>query len=251
MHQYLDLGYGISIPMYNLMIGIGAIFGFLIIENEIKKFNIDFKTDKHIYYSIIISGLCGIFGAKFFEVIYKQSYFSLKIFYSSGLTFYGGLIFGIISYFLMNKFFKTNNNDAFNLIVPSLILTHAFGRIGCFFAGCCYGKQTNSILGVCYPKGSIPAKHFDDLTSLFPVQLYEAFFLFILFFIVLKFISFEIRTAVYFLAYSTFRFSIEFFRADFRGQFLTNYISPSQTISIFIFMLGILLMFNIKYKVKV
>lgn len=246
MHQYLNLGNGIVIPMYNLMIGIGAIIGFLILENEIKKSKIKFKTDKHIYYSIIVSSLCGLFGAKFFEIVYKQSYINFQIFYSSGLTFYGGLIFGFCSFYLINKFFKTNNMVAFNLIIPSLIVTHGFGRIGCFFAGCCYGKQTDSILGVCFPKGSIPAQHLGELTYLHPVQLYESCFLFLLFFLIFKFISFEYRIVVYFIAYSIFRFVIEFLRADYRGIFLTKYFSPSQIISIFILILGLIIMSNIR-----
>lgn len=250
MHQYLDLGSGIVIPMYNLMIGIGAIIGFLVLENEIKKLKIDFQTDKKIYYSIIISAICGLFGAKLFEVVYKQFHFSLQNFYTSGLTFYGGLIFGVCSFFLINKLFKTNNTLAFNLVVPSLILMHGFGRIGCFLAGCCYGKPTNSMLGVCFPEGSIPAKHFGELSCLHPVQLYESFFLFLLFLVIIKFVSFEFRTALYFIAYGVFRFFIEFLRADYRGKFLTNSFSPSQIISIFIFILGLLIMFNNRIKKK-
>jgi len=230
------------------MIGIGAIIGFLILESEIKKIQIEFQTDKNIYYSIIISSICGLVGAKFFEVVYKQFDFSFENFYSSGLTFYGGLIFGICSFFLINKIFKTNNTIAFNLVIPSLILAHGFGRIGCFFAGCCYGKPTNSILGVCFPEGSLPARHFSELINLHPVQLYESFFLFLLFFIIIKFVSFEFRIIIYFIAYSIFRFFIELLRADYRGIFLTDFFSPSQIISIFIFILGVLLMFNILFK---
>ena len=244
MHQFLILDIldnKILIPMYNLFIGIGAIPGFLFIESQIKIRNIKFDTDKNIYLSIIISGLCGFFGAKIFEILYNESNFNLQIFLSSGFTFYGGLIFGLISFFIINKFFKTDNNVAFNLVIPSLILAHGFGRIGCFFAGCCYGKPTDSFLGVIYPEGIIPAQSFGSSIKLHPVQLYETFFLFLLFFIIIKFITFEMRTAAYFLAYSSFRFFMEFLRGDYRGEFLIKNLSPSQTISIIFFLIGVFL----------
>jgi len=246
MHRFLILNNTILIPMYNLLIGIGTILGFLFLENQIKVRNIKFNTDRNIYFSIIISGFFVFLGAKFFELLYKQSNFNLQALLSSGITFYGGLIFGLISFFIINKLFKTDNNVAFNLVIPSLILFHGFGRIGCFFAGCCYGKPTDLFFGVTYPEGIIPTKYLGSSIKLHPVQLYEAFFLFLLFFIIVKFISFEMRTAAYFLIYSLSRFFIEFLRDDYRGKFLTENLFPSQTMSIIFFFIGVLLILKSK-----
>ena len=67
MHQYLDLGYAIKIPMYNLLIGIGAIAGFLFLENQIKINKIEFRIDRKIYISIIISGFFGFFEQNYLK----------------------------------------------------------------------------------------------------------------------------------------------------------------------------------------
>jgi phosphatidylglycerol:prolipoprotein diacylglycerol transferase len=231
------------------MIGIGAIFGFLYLETQIKNNKINFQTDKNIYKSIIISIFGGLLGAKTFEMIYKQIEFTISNFFECGMTFYGGLIIGSIIFFIINNRLKTNNVLAFNLLAPSIILFHGFGRLGCFLAGCCYGKPTDIIIGVSYPEGSLPYQHF-SCTKLHPTQLYEAAFLFILFLIIIKFVSFKKRTAIYFLSYSIFRFLIEFIRADYRGTLLTDFLSPSQIISIFFLIIGYFLLLSQKTNTK-
>ncbi len=250
MHQYLELVYNIKIPMYNLMIGIGAIVGFLFLEEQIKQNKIDYKTDRNIYFSLIISGILGLFGAKLFEYIYKNPSFSILPVLKSGMTFYGGLIFGIISFFLINSFYKVNNKMAFNLVTPLIIIGHAFGRIGCFFAGCCFGKSTSSFFGVKFPEGSFPFLKYGN-AHLHPVQIYESIFLFVLFFIIVKFIRFEKRAAYYLILYGIFRFLIEFLRGDYRGTLVINSLSPSQLISIVLVILGLLILRIINSKNQV
>lgn len=248
MHQYLDLGYAVKIPMYNLLIGIGAIAGFLFLENQIKINKIDFNTDKGIYISIIISILFGLFGAKIFDILYKQSTISISIFINSGATFYGGLLSGGCLFILLCRIFHIQSLKAMNLVIPSLILAHAFGRIGCFFAGCCYGKPTNCFFGVNFPVGSIPFAHFGEL-KLHPVQLYEAAFLFILFFLTIKIFRFYHRLPIYLIAYGVFRFFIELLRGDYRGNLLSiKVFTPSQIISLILVLLGIFMIVRTKYK---
>lgn len=248
MYPFLKFNNQALLPVYNLFVGIGAIFGLLFFESQIKKRNIKFDVDKKIYFSLIISIFLGYSGSKFFEMIYKHSNLSLHIFVSTGLTFLGALLSGAISFFIVNRLFKTDNSEAFNLLSPSFLLFHAFGRIGCFFAGCCYGKPTDLFIGVTYPKGVIPIEHLGSTMKLHPVPLYESLFLFLLFFVIIRFVAFEMRTAAYFLGYSFFRFFIEFLRGDYRGFFLTEYLSPSQTISILFFIIGLFLILKSKNK---
>jgi phosphatidylglycerol:prolipoprotein diacylglycerol transferase len=238
MHQYLELGNGINIPLYNLVIGFGAIVGFLILEKQIKEKHIDFDTDKNIYISLIIASIFSFLGAKVFETIYKQQIINLHIILQSGITFYGGLILGMGSFYLINLILKTNNSIAFNMTVPSLIIGHAFGRIGCFLAGCCFGMPTENYFGVTFPNGSIPFMHYGPNIMIHPVQLYESIFLFILFFYVIKFVSFNKRTAFYCITYGIFRFFIEYLRGDYRGVLIVNSLSPSQVISVILTLFG-------------
>jgi phosphatidylglycerol:prolipoprotein diacylglycerol transferase len=233
------MGNGILIPVYNLLIGVGAIFGFLHLEKEIKCYNVDFRTNRNIYLSLIVSIFLGFVGAKLFELFYHGYELNLYAFASGGITFMGGLMTGAICFFTINAIVKTNNLLAFNLLVPFIIISHFWGRIGCFFAGCCYGKPTDSIFGVIYPNDSLPALHFETNISLHPTQLYEACLLALLFVVIMK-IKFHFRISVYLIGYGILRFFIEFFRADDRGQVLISFLTPSQLLSFLFILIGII-----------
>ena len=123
-------------------------------------------------------------------------------------------------------------------------IAHAFGRIGCFLAGCCYGKETDSWIGVQFP-------HLHE--KVIPTQLIESGFLFLLTGILLVLIlvfNFKYTFIVYLGAYSVFRFIIEFFRGDPRGNFLGIF-SPSQVWSIFIWIIIVPFFFVLKKLVFV
>jgi phosphatidylglycerol:prolipoprotein diacylglycerol transferase len=118
-----------------------------------------------------------------------------------------------------------------DVIAIGIPLGHAFGRLGCFFYGCCYGKPTDSFIGVLFPPDSA-AGYLG--VKVIPTQLISSFFLFVLFFILLflrKKKRFDGQIALsYIILYSIFRFLIEFFRGDPRGTFL--HLSTSQFISL-------------------
>ena len=121
-------------------------------------------------------------------------------------------------------------------VYGTIVMAHGFGRIGCFFAGCCYGVPTDSFLGVTFP-GHSHAVH--------PTMLYEAAFLFILFgvftFLLFKY-DFKHNMSLYLVSYGIFRFLLEFIRGDHRGELL-GFISPSQTWSALMVVLGVALYF--------
>jgi phosphatidylglycerol:prolipoprotein diacylglycerol transferase len=184
----------------------------------------------------------GFFGAKVFEMIYKHYPFSMAGFLNSGITFYGGLIFGIITFLGFCLIFKLNCLFTFNLVIPSLILAHAFGRIGCFFGGCCFGIPTTSLIGVTFPENSVPFIYYGHNVKILPVQLFEAFLLLCLFIFVIKFIQKNIIiTPVYFILYGVIRFLLEFLRGDFRGELFNIALSPSQFISIGLILTGVII----------
>ena len=177
---------------------------------------------------IIATVLVGIVFAILFENIYeaiKHSIYGDYPHWTWGMTFYGGLFGGVVTFILMYRFYYLKNNEPIfgNILViaPACIaLGHAFGRIGCYLSGCCYGIETHTSLDVYFPIHN---------HSYLPTQLYEMAFLFVLSG-VLAFLAFKKITrytfSVYMLAYGTFRFIIEFFRGDERGQLMG--LSPSQ-----------------------
>ncbi len=193
---------------------------------------------------IIFSGIIlGLIGAKLFYVFVTYSYDEIlelivtgnsKTFFQSGFVFYGGLIFGIIGAFAGARIAKVRLYDYEKLLVPLVPLVHAFGRLGCLFAGCCYGKVADACFGVVYKN---PISDAPQNVPLIPIQMYEAI-LNILLFLILRTVAEKTEKVrllpIYLCSYSTIRFFTEFWRFDsVRGSF--SGLSTSQWISIAIF----------------
>ena len=147
---------------------------------------------------------------------YPGELFSLA---RSGGVFQGGLAFGILFalwYFRKHEIQKWKAGD---LISPALALGHGFGRLGCFSAGCCYGRECSLAWGV-----SFQNEYSHNLTGipihtpLHPTQLYEAalnFLNFLFLFLVLKRKKFDGQVfSLYIINYSVIRYFVEFYRGD-------------------------------------
>ena len=95
-----------------------------------------------------------------------------KVFESwqSGFVWYGGMIGGITAVYLYLVIRKQNVGQIGDILSPSLMLGLAFGRIGCFLNGCCYGNPTESFLGIKYPKSPVGS---DVLTDIWRTQAQE------------------------------------------------------------------------------
>lgn len=247
MFPFLDLHF-IKIPMYGLSIVLGITLAVFAGHHMCR------LKGRNFYDFIIISTISIAFGFIFAKLLYILVSFPLSQFFkvvintiihprdadaASGFVFYGGLIGGILGYFAGIKiagckFFDFA--DFYGVLIP---LIHAFGRIGCFCAGCCYGIPYDGPFAVYYknPVSTAPVG-----IGLFPVQLLESFLLFVLAAVLFvlfkkgkKFICF-----VYIFSYSIIRFIIEFFRFDSeRGQI--GILSVSQFISVIFFVCGIIL----------
>jgi phosphatidylglycerol:prolipoprotein diacylglycerol transferase len=232
MYQYLDLGGNIIIPMYNLMAGIGILSGILFLDYRIKKNSIPFNIEIDIYIGIVISIIVGLFGSKIFCLFYNKQSITPHNILNGGMTYYGGFICGITAFSIYSLARKQNILYLLNITVPSAILSHAFGRIGCFLGGCCFGKPAGIFTGVIFPRNSIPFNFYKESIKIYPVQLYEAFFLFILVAVIVRMVKLQYNISAYLILYGTFRFFIEYLRGDARGVLFTAALSPSQVISI-------------------
>ena len=160
-----------------------------------------------------------------------------------GLMFYGGLILALVVFFVWCLVRKEKILKMSDLLAAVTPLGHAFGRIGCFFYGCCYGRDSNAWCAVTFPAGS-PSwfEHGCRQVSVLPTQLFEAAALFLLFAAVLfLYRRFAHRlqglvTGVYLMGYAVIRFGIEYLRGDPRAA--VGPFSISQTISLAMFALG-------------
>ena len=231
----------LNIHMYGVMIAVGILCAFLVLFYLTKKKGVDVRFTDFIFYNGIASIVVGFGFATLFQSTYnyiKNPSAGFEL--GSGMTFIGGLIGGVACflaiYFIFRKKYTTRLYEVISLLPCSILIAHAFGRIGCFFAGCCYGKETDSFLGIQFPDLPHPVH---------PTQLYEAAFLFVLFavsvYLILK-KDFKHNLSLYLIAYGVFRFLIEYVRGDDRGE-LVGFVSPSQFWSIIMAVAGVAIIF--------
>lgn len=239
---------GLDYPMYMLMIILGIAIAILIANNYFRKFNDISKED--VFYSMIYALIGVIVGAKVLyiitiipDLIKNFSQYNIMDLLKGGFVFYGGLIGGIVGLYIYVKQFKLQFKSLFLTLMPVVPLIHAFGRIGCFCAGCCYGCEYDGIGHIIFHNSEVAPNNI----PLFPVQLVESGINIIIFIILLltykKYIGTYKTVALYTTLYGISRFSLEFFRGDYeRGIFFG--ISTSQWISIVIILIGIILFIN-------
>ena len=236
------------VHMYGLMIAIGILGTFITLTLGGKKLGINEKFLDFTFFLGIGAIVIGFLSASLFQAVYNYIENPEAGFhFGQSMTFMGGLIGGVVSfliiYFIARPKLHGRLIDVLSLVPCCITIAHGFGRIGCFFAGCCYGVETDSFLGVKFPGLPNPVH---------PTQLYEAAFLFILFgvmlFLLLKF-NFRHNMSVYLISYGIFRFLLEFIRGDHRGELVTG-ISPSQFWSIPMVLLGVGLIFLLNYLQK-
>ena len=247
MHPFFSI-LGFSVPGYGLMMAIGVIAAFIVLHYLRKKIAI---TEDDFYSAVILAMLGGFVGSKLLfwiveiDTIIQNPHFLLESI-TAGFVFYGALIGGLLAIYIFVRVKKQKFLAYFDLFVPAVTLAQAFGRIGCFLAGCCYGKEYDGALSVVFPSGvgsAAPAG-----IPLFPSQLVESAFLFVLsavlILIFLRQKKLGTTTGWYFILYSIGRFCIEFSRNDYRGA--VGPFSTSQFISIILLILGIILLMLVK-----
>ncbi len=234
--------------------GIIACFGFLMYTMWKKNFN-DEATDKILLIGIFGTGF-GILSAALFQGLYNYIDNPAGGFNLSGMTFIGGLIGGVVSFLGVYwlyiyviaprtkiKLLQNNMNgtltDALPFIPVGISIAHAFGRLGCFFGGCCYGMEAEWGL---YCAGSYSNGIYMQGPKVVPLQLFEMAFLIVLA-VVMAVLYFKFRFnynfGLYAIAYGVWRFGIEFARGDERGQFIGTALSPSQFWSIIMVLVGV------------
>lgn len=235
MHPvFLEFKY-IVIHTYGVMAALGFMSALISAnyfgnKQGIKKDNI---SDLAVY--VILSA---VIGARVFYVFVAPEYFLknpievLKI-WKGGLVFYGGFVFAVIAALSFIKLKNMDLGKTADAIAPGLALGHGIGRIGCFFAGCCYGKHTDLPIGVVFkdPNSLAPLNE-----SLHPTQLYSFLGNFIIFLILCVVFKRKKRDGdiflLYLLLYGSFRVFIEYFRGDNRGSFIFGILSVSQLIGL-------------------
>ena len=226
---------------YGLMIAIGILAAYVTAEYRAKKHGLD--PDK-IFYLVIWAVVGGFAGAKvlYFLTRLKDIMENPRVLLdlADGFVVYGGIIGGIFSAMAYCKIKKMPFLKYFDLVMPSVALAQGFGRIGCFLAGCCYGRETDSALGIVFHNSSYAPNN----VKLLPTQLISSGLDFLLCAVLIlldrkKKGDGQIAGA-YLVLYSIGRFILEFYRGDLiRGT--VGALTTSQFIAIFVAMAGVVM----------
>jgi len=239
-NDILKIG-SLSIHGYGLMIGIGVIVALVVAAKRAKKSGLD--TD-FVYGLGLVTLVFGFIGAKLLYCIVEIEPFlnePMRVLSGSGFVLYGGIIGGILTAMIYCKHKKVDFFAYFDLAPPSVALAQGFGRIGCFLAGCCYGRETDSAIGVMFHNSSIAPNG----VKLIPTQLFSSAGDFLIAIVLLLYARKDPKTgkvgALYLVFYSMGRFIIEFFRSDYRGN--VGVLSTSQFISLIILAIGAAMFF--------
>ncbi len=244
---------GLTIYAYGFFLILGIVVAGILAILRVRKedLRIPFERLADLFFYAVLSAIVGsriLFVLINFD-LYRENPLRIFKIWEGGLVFYGGLILAIGVSIGYMRWYRLPIRKLFDLISPLLALGLFFGRIGCFFAGCCYGKETSLPWGVIFTDPNSLARL---NVPLHPTQLYDAanglvIFLFLLWKEKRK--AFDGQIFLFFLLlYSTFRFFIEMLRGDPRGFLFQDVISTSQGIGIFLAILSIFMLFFLRKR---
>ena len=254
MLRYLHF-LGFHIPTYSLMLVCGLVAFFVLFwlahRNLIKA---DIVTFNRLLFVTCLSVVCLGVSAFFFNSLFHSIEEGRIVI--GGITWLGGVVGAMVSFLLLAHWLVPKKRgyevEMLSTLMPGMALGHAFGRVGCFLGGCCYGRVSNSPLAVVYPVGSSAANLYpnaDGTGSLpvLPIPLIEAAFELLLFvaLILLPKKAKKYSLCVYAICYGGFRFIAEFYRGDSRGS-VGGFLTPSQLLSVLMILFGVCLFLEMR-----
>lgn len=236
MHPVVFQVGSFTLYSYGMMIAVGILAGmaYLIITGK-NELGLTFDQANSLFLWIFVAAVVGGKLFLFFEDPGGYLRNPALLFSGRGFVFYGSFLLAIPVMWIVFKRHKLPLYQMLDIMAITTCLVHMFGRVGCFLAGCCYGKPTDSALAVVFTN---PVCYAEPLnTPLYPTQLMEAGYIFVVMLVLLwmkrrrrfygqLFLS-------YLMLYATGRFALEFLRGDVgRGFVIEDHISHSQFIAL-------------------
>ncbi len=236
----------LSIHTYGFLIATAFLIALWLAVGQARKRGLAYeKVVDQAFYTLV----AGLVGSRLFYVATDWPHYAshpldiIKI-WQGGLVFYGGVLLALPTALYLAKRESFPLWDAADIWAPSIALGHAIGRLGCFCAGCCYGKPAEGL------PWAVIFRNPDSLAAkgvpLHPVQLYES---------VAEVLNFVVLVAlrrrqsfkgqlfwVYILNYSVIRAVAEVFRGDEIRGFIAGGVSISQGISILMFLSSLVML---------
>lgn len=248
---------GVRIYTYGVLYAVGVLTAITLTVREAKRVGVPANFILDLCFYIIIGNLV---GARLLYIItdwqrYKTNPLDILKIWEGGLVFFGGLIGAILValYFIRKhgyRFFEIAD-----LCMPGVTLGHGIGRLGCFAAGCCYGREMPGFpLALTFPAD--PHTLAPVAIPLFPSQLAEAAVLFLIagvLLFILRRKRFDGQVLlVYLVLYSIVRGILEIYRGDsIRGFIVGDWLSTSQFIGVCLVVAAIALYVRLRKRRKI
>ena len=240
---------GITVYTYGFMVAVAFLVAMAWVSRECRIQGVDRNKAMDLAFYIIVAALLGSRILHVFvserDRFFQNPLILLKI-WEGGLVFYGGLIAAVAVAFWYMRRNKLNFWVYADVFAPAIALGHAFGRIGCLMAGCCYGMPVGhkAWYSITFPDN--PHSFAPPDIPLYPTQLMEVIGELIIFAILVilrrkkKFNGQLIAT--WMVLYAIMRALVEIFRGDVtRGFLIEPWFSTSQFISLLIFTVGVII----------
>lgn len=256
MYRYLISIKDFQLPAYGVMAVTGYIVGMYLINKEANRNKINPILIQSLSMWIIVGMLI---GGRIWYVLENWYQFSgdlISIFqlWEGGMVFYGGFIGGFVGGILFIRLAKLPLRKVMDITAPGIAIAISIGRIGCFLNGCCFGRITESCIGVRFPARWYPPAFVDhlqrDLISsgagyslpVIPTQLISAFNLFLIFLILWKMRTKKVFNGFLFSLfiglYGLQRFVVDFFRYYSENALILKFLTLSQVFSIIMLLIS-------------
>ena len=244
MNPYMFEFNGLALRWYTFFILIGVILGFMLVNSEGRRFNIDKDFLFNLcFWTVII----GIIGARLYYVIfnfniYKNDIVSIFKIWEGGLAIHGAIIAGLITLVFYCKKYKMPVMRITDFCVPALLMAQALGRWGNFFNSEAHGAATSlaHLQSLHIPSFVIKGMNISGIYYE-PTFYYESILCLIGFIVVMilrrfKYIKIGTLTSIYLIYYGAIRFFIESMRTD---SLMLGGFKVAQIVSVIMFVIGL------------
>jgi phosphatidylglycerol---prolipoprotein diacylglyceryl transferase len=254
MHPVLFHFGSIVIYTYGVLVATGVVMGLWYARRQARRAGLDpiRVWDMGIYAivaALLLAKIWLVFSDWSFYMAHPREILGLATIQSGG-DFYGGVIGALLVLLIYSYIYQMPLISVLDTFAAALPIGHAIGRLGCFCAGCCYGKPTTLPWGVTFSNPLAARIAGTPLgVRLHPTELYEAAAEFVNFLILVwmgKRQRFKGQIlGTYFLLYGAERGTIEFFRGDpGRTMMFHNSFSLMQVVSVGLMVTGAFLWYR-------
>lgn len=239
----------ITLYTYGLFVALGFLLGMSLAQREARRLGQDPNKILDVGFFLLIAALV---GARLFYVLVNPKPFiedpvEVVRIWNGGLVFYGGFLGALVAAIICVRKKQLSFWQTADIFTPGLAIGHVLGRIGCFFAGCCYGRP-------CGLPWAVTFEHSESLAPigvpLHPTQIYSALANLLIFLLVWGLRGKKSYNGQlfwgYVCLYGIMRTVVEFFRGDDRGQFFLESISVSQFIGIGLAIISVFMLIYLK-----